>query len=51
MSNKTPTICRIFSLLLYFMLILQVSNAQNEFGKVNNWLKNNLEELGGRVYL
>jgi CubicO group peptidase (beta-lactamase class C family) len=33
------------------MLKLQVSNAQKEFGKVDNWLKNNLEELGGRVVL
>ena len=51
MSIKTTAICRKFSLLLCFMLILQVTNAQKEFGKVDNWLKDNLEEVGGRAVL
>ena len=51
MSIKTTAICRKFSLLLYFMLILQVTNAQKDFGKVDTWLKDNLEELGGRAVL
>ena len=51
MSNKTTFICRKFSLLLYFMLILQVTNGQKDFGKVDTWLKDNLEELGGRAVL
>ena len=51
MSNKTTSICRKFRLLLYFMLILQVTNAQKDFAKVGNWLKDNLEALGGRAVL
>lgn len=51
MSNKTTSTCRKFSLLLYFMLILQAANAQKDFGKVDSWLNNNLEELGGRAVL
>lgn len=51
MSTKTTSICRKFSLLLYFMLILQASDAQKEFGKVDTWLKNNLKELRGRAVL
>ena len=51
MSTKQRFICRKFSLLLYCMLLFQVSGAQNDFGKVDNWLKNNLEELGGRAVL
>ncbi|HEY8690894.1 MAG TPA: serine hydrolase domain-containing protein [Chitinophagaceae bacterium] len=51
MSIKTTTICRKFSMLLYFMLILQVAKAQKNFDKVDDWLQNNLEELGGRAVL
>jgi CubicO group peptidase (beta-lactamase class C family) len=51
MSKNTTAVCRKFSLLLYCMLILQVTNAQKDFGKVDTWLKDNLEELGGRAVL
>lgn len=43
--------CRKFSLLLYFLLILQVSKGQNKFPKTNEWLKDNVEELGGKAIL
>ncbi|GEM_PF-3201322 len=51
MSIKTVSICRKCSLLLYFMLLLQATQAQKFFSKVDNWLKNNVEALGGRVVL
>jgi len=51
MSIKTVSICRKCSLLLYFMLLLQTTQAQKIFSKVDNWLKNNVEALGGRVVL
>lgn len=51
MSIKTVSICRKCSLLLYIMLLLQATQAQKIFSKVDNWLKNNVEALGGRVVL
>jgi hypothetical protein len=33
------------------MLLLQATQAQKIFSKVDNWLKNNVEALGGRVVL
>jgi CubicO group peptidase (beta-lactamase class C family) len=51
MSIKTVSVCRKCSLLLYFMLLLQTTQAQKIFSKVDNWLKNNVEALGGRVVL
>lgn len=51
MSIKAGGICRKFSLCIGFLLLLQVTQAQNNFGKVDKWLKNNLEELGGRAFL
>lgn len=51
MSTKTLSICRKFRLLLYFMLILQAVHSQSKFSKVDEWLANNLEVLGGRAVL
>ena len=43
--------CRKFSLILSFMLYLQVSFGQKNFSKTDAWLKNNLNDLGGRAVL
>ena len=43
--------CRKFSLLIAFVLLFQFCRAQNKFSKVDEWLKNNVSELGGRVVL
>lgn len=43
--------CLYCSLLLFFMLIYQVSTAQHKFDEVTKWLKENLSELGGRAVL
>jgi CubicO group peptidase (beta-lactamase class C family) len=51
MSTKTWPYCRKFSLIGYFMLLLQVAGAQGKFAKIDSWVSNNLEKLGGRVVL
>jgi len=51
MAYNTHKYCLYCSILLFFMLIYQVSTAQYKFDKVNNWLKENLPELGGRAVL
>ncbi|MEO6327901.1 MAG: serine hydrolase domain-containing protein [Ginsengibacter sp.] len=51
MSKNTASICLKCTLILSFLLLLQVGNAQNKFGKVQNWLNDNIEQLGGRAVL
>jgi CubicO group peptidase (beta-lactamase class C family) len=51
MSYKTPSPCRKYSLLAVCLLLLQVSFAQYNFNKANDWLSNNLKELGDRAVL
>lgn len=50
MSYKLFSICRKCSAIGIFLLLLQVCNAQN-FNKVDNWIKDNLKDLGGRAVL
>jgi CubicO group peptidase (beta-lactamase class C family) len=51
MSYKFNTFCRKYSLLLVLMLLLQVSFAQTNFNKIDDWLNYNVKELGGRTTL
>ncbi len=51
MAYKSCKYCLYFSLLGVFMLLYHVSAAQYDFKKVNGWLKENLEDLGGRAVL
>lgn len=51
MSHSSARTCLKCSLLLLFMLFLQVGYAQNSFTKTNDWISNNLEFLGGRAVL
>ena len=51
MSYKSTTGCRKFSLILGFMLFFQASFAQNKFSEADDWIKNNLNDLGGRAVL
>jgi CubicO group peptidase (beta-lactamase class C family) len=58
MAYSTGLCCRISSLILAFMLMLQVAAAQSSsnavnynFNKVDNWLKENVSELGGRAVI
>ncbi|UEG49947.1 beta-lactamase family protein [Ferruginibacter lapsinanis] len=50
MTYKLSSICRKCSIIAIFLLLLQVSHAQN-FNKVNDWLVDNLQSLGGRAVL
>jgi CubicO group peptidase (beta-lactamase class C family) len=51
MSYKFHSICRKFSLLGILLLLLQSGYAQYNFSKVDDWLNNNLKEVGGRAVL
>ena len=51
MAYKITFICRKCSLSIAFMLLLQVANAQADFSKACDWLKDNVRELGGRAVL
>jgi CubicO group peptidase (beta-lactamase class C family) len=51
MSYKFHPACRNFSLLLVYLLLLQTSFGQYNFNKVDEWLNNNLKEIGGRAVL
>ena len=51
MSYKMLSGCRIGSLFISFLLLLQVGYSQYNFNKVDNWLTTNLNELGGRAVL
>jgi CubicO group peptidase (beta-lactamase class C family) len=51
MSYKLHFFCRKFSLLVVFMLLLQAGFSQYNFAKVDNWLSDNLTDIGGRAVL
>lgn len=51
MAHKTTFPCRKCSLIIAFMLLLQVANAQADFSKAGYWLKDNVKDLGGRAVL
>ncbi len=51
MSYKPAQICRKFSLILCFMLFLQALYCQYNFNKADDWMKDNLNDLGGRSVL
>lgn len=42
---------RTLKLLTAFLLLIQVCNAQSNFTKVDEWLDNNVKEMGGRTFL
>ncbi len=48
MAYKVKVNCLYFRLLFASLLLFQFSNAQN-FSGVDNWLDNNISELGGRA--
>jgi CubicO group peptidase (beta-lactamase class C family) len=49
MSYKTVVCCRKCSLLVGFLLLLQAGFSQYNFSKLDAWLANNVNELGGRA--
>ena len=51
MTHKITSPCRKCSLIIAFMLLLQVANAQADFSKAGYWLKDNVKDLGGRAVL
>ena len=51
MSIIIKPYCRKFSVSTAFLLFFHISFSQNSFSKVDEWLKNNLEEEGGCVVL
>jgi hypothetical protein len=48
MSVKKNLFCRKCSLVGALLLLLQVSNAQSQFSKVDDWMKDNVKDLEGR---
>jgi CubicO group peptidase (beta-lactamase class C family) len=48
MAYKSTNYCLPSSIMLLFMLLYQASMAQYDFNSLDRWLKNNLNELGGR---
>ena len=51
MSKNNRLNCLKCTLILSFLLLLQAVRTQNNFGQVENWLSDNLEQLGGRAVL
>lgn len=51
MSYKASVLCRKCSLSIVFLLILQYGFSQYNFSKVNDWLADNVKDLGGRAVL
>ena len=51
LSYKLRRICRKCSLTASLLLFLQVSFAQYNFSKADDWMKSNLDQLGGRAVL
>ena len=49
MSYKFKSICLNFSLLLSFMLLLQVGFCQSNFSGVDDFIEKNKKVLGGEV--
>ncbi len=51
MSYKFYSTCRKFSLVVVALLLFQASFSQYNFSKADEWLKDNLNEIGGRAVL
>ena len=51
MSINIKAFCRKSSLSAALLLFFHVCFSQNNFSKVDDWLKNNVAEEGGRVVL
>lgn len=51
MSYKNHSICLKGSIVAVFLLIFQVLPAQQNFKKLDNWMANNINVLGGRAVL
>jgi len=51
MSYKAPFICRKFTLSVVLLLLLQSGFSQYNFSKADEWLTNNLKNIGGRAVL
>ncbi len=51
MSYKFCSNCRKFSLFALCLLLLQTGFGQYNFSKVDDWLKKNLHDIGGRAVL
>src|SRR5450432_1352620 len=51
MSHKYIPICRKCSIMAVLLLLLQASFAQNNLPKADEWLQDNLNQLGGRAVL
>ncbi len=51
MSFKTKNTCFKVSAVAFCLLLLQVAKAQYNFKEVDNWLKDNLKDLGGRAVM
>jgi CubicO group peptidase (beta-lactamase class C family) len=51
MSYINQIYCRKCSLIGVLLLVLQITNAQKQNPKIDDWLQSNLKELGGRAVL
>jgi CubicO group peptidase (beta-lactamase class C family) len=51
MTHKVKFFCLHFRLLLVAVLFFQFVQAQNDFSKVDDWLDNHIQEIGGRAVL
>jgi CubicO group peptidase (beta-lactamase class C family) len=51
MSGFIKINCIKGSAVAFFLLIFQLAHAQYNFGKLDNWMKDHIEELGGRVVM
>ncbi len=51
MTYKTSSFCRKYIALAVCLLYLQVVSAQSDFSAAGNWLKDNVQDLGGRAVL
>lgn len=51
MSHKINLICRKCSLIWLLLLVLQAGKAQSNYTELDNWLKENVKDLGGRAVL
>ena len=51
MTHKVKFFCLHFRLLFFALLLLQFTNAQTNFSKLDDWLDNNVSNLGGRAVL
>lgn len=51
MAHKTVKNCLYSSIIIAFLLIYQPAHAQYDFSKVNDWLSENVKDLGGRAVI